>query len=108
MFGSGPRIGVLAVWLLDSYAQTVASGVIDVAGRQGASVLTFLAGRSHTTHPNDRASRLALELITPAVVDGLIVMAGPMVESADQLEELCARFAPMHIVTIAVPARGAG
>jgi signal transduction histidine kinase/ABC-type sugar transport system substrate-binding protein len=101
------RIGVLFSWSADVYTKAVVGGIRDRGVARGAAVIGLWCGPLPAVQPFwEIHGGLALSLVSPQLLDGLLVVSGSTVSSPDAVVALAERFAPMPVVSIAVETPG--
>lgn len=98
-----PTIGLLVTWLRDGYENGFMLGVADAAAALDVNLICFVGGELRWAAPQN----VVFDLLTPEKFDGLII-SGTMGHalSLEQLEQFCARFAPLPLVGGALPVPG--
>lgn len=95
-------LGVLIGGTSDPYESAVLRGIAD--GARPAQVICYTSGAFRSTHGFEAQRNVLFDLISPQTVDGLVLI-GTLGHSVpkDEMEALCRRFAPIPIVSIALP-----
>jgi len=99
-------IGVLTSWLEDAYEISVLGGIYSAAQQAGANLLCL--GGGHVNSPFERQRNRIFDLVSPARVDGLLLLSGTLSSfvTQDEFRGFCDRFRPLPLVSIAVPMAG--
>jgi DNA-binding LacI/PurR family transcriptional regulator/signal transduction histidine kinase len=102
------NIGVLLGWFGDAYSMPIVGGIADALREHAAGVVCFAGGRPPSLQPYEPASRAVFDLVGEESVDGLIFLAGTLVQmlGAEELELLAARHPNVPKVSVAVELPG--
>jgi DNA-binding LacI/PurR family transcriptional regulator/signal transduction histidine kinase len=103
-----PTIGVLVNWFGDVYSTPIIAGILDVARERGTGVVCFAGGRPASMQRYESAANVAFDLIGEECVDGLILIAGTLVQrfGFEELTRLTARHSKLPIVSVALELPG--
>jgi DNA-binding LacI/PurR family transcriptional regulator/signal transduction histidine kinase len=102
------NIGVLLGWFGDAYAMPIIAGISDALRDRGVGVVCFAGGRPRSLQPYEPGARAALDLVGEENVEGLILLAGTLVQmlGPDELALLAARHQELPTVSVAVKVPG--
>jgi signal transduction histidine kinase/DNA-binding LacI/PurR family transcriptional regulator len=102
-----PTIGLLTDWLEYGYQTSVYAGIADVVQEQDVNLISFVLGSLEEPYGFVVQRNILGDLVSPDVLDGLIVMSGAL-SNFVTAEELSAfvegyRLLPMVSIAIALP-----
>jgi DNA-binding LacI/PurR family transcriptional regulator/serine phosphatase RsbU (regulator of sigma subunit) len=100
-------IGIMADALFDSYENTVFRGIGDAFRADGATVIIFNGGILGSSDPTDAARNALFHLISPEIIDGLVVLA-PVGDclGVEALSAYCWRYARIPTCSLAIDLHG--
>jgi len=102
--GKRPKVAVLVDSLRNSYQTTVVAGMSDVAARRNVDLAVFAGGVLGAPGNAGVNRNFLFELCDRASFDGAIVLGGALGNELgpDAVAEICARLAPLPIVSLAI------
>jgi signal transduction histidine kinase/DNA-binding LacI/PurR family transcriptional regulator/AraC-like DNA-binding protein len=103
-----PTIGLLTYGAGDPVGHMVWAGVADVASERGVNLLCFPGKPLHSAHGFEAQSNVVYDLVTPELIDGLVIWLAGLTQRVDldEAQAFCARFRPLPIVTAGVLVEG--
>ena len=95
-------IALFVDWLDDGYQQSVMKGVLSAARERGADLYVFEGGAIHSTRRYEANRNVLYQCIGSQVVDGIVVLAGPLGHFAtrDEMAEFVGRYRPLPMVSV--------
>lgn len=101
-------IGLVTDWLEEQYQTTVLSGVADSARERGVNLICFVGGALRSFASLDSRPQSLYDLARPENVDGLIIMAGALINDLgyDEIVRFCARYQPLPMISLGLALPG--
>jgi DNA-binding LacI/PurR family transcriptional regulator len=99
-----PTIGLLTYGGGDPVGHLVWAGVADVTCEHGVNLLCFPGKYLHSSPGTEAQPNVIYELVTPEIIDGLVIWLAGMTQQADfdEVQAFCARYRPLPMVTTGV------
>jgi DNA-binding LacI/PurR family transcriptional regulator/signal transduction histidine kinase len=101
-------VGILLNWFGDAYSIPIITSIIDAVREAGANAICFAGGRPGPLQRYEQAARVAFDLATRESVDGLILIAGTLVQrfGTEELARLATRDPDLPVVSVALELPG--
>src|SRR6187402_2460365 len=98
-----PRIGVLVDSLRKTYQTTLLAGISEIAHRRDVDLVVFAGGVLGAPRSDGINRNFVFDLCDKRSLDGVIILGGALGNflGSASVVELCARFAPLSLVSIA-------
>ncbi len=107
---TGPTLGLLVSLLEKNYHEPIWHGVMDTIRGKDANLFCFMGGQltKDPEQPSTVQRNLLYDFITPANVDGLIVVATSIAAFThiQGIREFCSRYQPLPLVSVGVAVPG--
>ena len=103
-----PTIGFLTHGLLDNYSMLLWNGVMDATQEEDANLICFLGRSLESPRGFEAQANILYDLVSAETVDGLVLSSSALSHFVGQegLRTFCERYAPLPMVSIAVPLEG--
>ncbi|MBN1409699.1 MAG: GGDEF domain-containing protein [Spirochaetales bacterium] len=101
-------LGLLTEQIEYRYQRKILSGIMDVCSKNQINLVCFAGGALKSPYGYETERNRIFALVNRELLDGLLLMSGSLCNfvTQEELQEFCAGFSPLPIVSIAIPIPG--